>query len=220
MGLPLRTSTASPNAPALRLVNARVGDSDSMAEDAALVVRVRRGDADAFNHLARKHLKSVHAAALAITGETSDAEDVAQDAFVIALERLDDCEPAEKFRPWLLTITRNRALDLLRRNRVRRYEPLDGDEGVNDRVSASSDPSPLKHTELADARAHLEAAIATLTPVRREVLLLYDLEGWSHAEIAEHLQLAVPTVRSHLFLARRDLRARLSPELHTEHDHD
>jgi RNA polymerase sigma-70 factor (ECF subfamily) len=197
-----------------------MGDPDSVEEDAALVERVRRGDREAFNALARKHLKVVHAAALAVTGEASDAEDVVQDAFVIALERLDDCVPAEKFRPWLLTITRNRALDLLRRNRVRRYEPLDSGEGRNDQVSASHAPSPLKQAELANTREHLEAAIATLTPVRREVLLLYDLEGWSHAEIAEHLQLAVPTVRSHLFLARRDLRARLSPELHLETDHD
>jgi RNA polymerase sigma-70 factor (ECF subfamily) len=197
-----------------------MAEPEGMAEDAALVERARRGDADAFNHLAKKHLKAVHAAALSVTGEASDAEDVVQDAFVIALERLDDCQPAEKFRPWILTITRNRALDLLRRNRVRRYEPLETDEGTNDSISASRDPSPLKQTELADAREHLQAAIATLTPVRREVLLLYDLEGWSHAEIAEHLQLATPTVRSHLFLARRDLRARLSPELHTEHDHD
>lgn len=195
-------------------------ETEGTAEDAALVERVRAGDADAFNQLARRHIKAVHAAALSVTGEGSDAEDVVQDAFVIALERLDDCQPAEKFRPWLLTITRNRALDLLRRNKVRRYEPIDTADGTNDSVSASSAPTPLKHAELADMRAHLEAGIATLTPVRREVLLLYDLEGWSHAEIAEHLQLAVPTVRSHLFLARRDLRARLSPELYTEHDHD
>jgi RNA polymerase sigma-70 factor (ECF subfamily) len=197
-----------------------MADTEALAEDARLVDQVRLGDADAFNELARRHLKAVHAAALAITGEGSDAEDVVQDAFVIALERLDDCQPSEKFRPWLLTIARNRALDLLRRNRVRRYEPLDATENAPGQVASAPSPSPLRHTELADTRAHLEAAIATLTPVRREVLLLYDLEGWSHAEIAEHLQLAVPTVRSHLFLARRDLRARLTPELHLENDHD
>lgn len=219
MALPLR-SDAPQRVSVLRLVKPHMADPEGMAEDAILVERVRRGDSEAFNTLARKHLKAVHAAALAITGEGADAEDVVQDAFVIALERLDDCVPAEKFRPWLLTITRNRALDLLRRNRVRRYEPLDTPEGANDQVAANTVPSPLKAAELANTREHLEAAIATLTPVRREVLLLYDLEGWSHAEIAEHLQLAVPTVRSHLFLARRDLRARLSPELHLENDHD
>jgi RNA polymerase sigma-70 factor, ECF subfamily len=196
-----------------------MADDEAMAEDARLVKRVRRGDAEAFDLLARRHLKAVHAAALAITGEGADAEDVVQDAFVIALERLDDCQPAEKFRPWLLTIARNRALDLLRRNKVRRYEPLDSTDEPRDLGGSAAATSPLKHAELADTRAHLEAAIATLTPVRREVLLLYDLEGWSHAEIAEHLQLAVPTVRSHLFLARRDLRARLTPELHREPDH-
>jgi len=56
------------------------------------------------------------------------------------------------------------------------------------------------------------AAIDTLTDVRREVLLLHDLEGWTHPEIAVHLGLVVGTVRSHLFWARLDVRARLSPE--------
>ena len=197
-----------------------MADTEAMAEDARLVDLVRQGDAEAFNDLARRHLKAVHAAAVAITGETSDAEDIVQDAFIIALERLDDCQPAEKFRPWLLTIARNRALDLLRRNRVRRYEPLEATDEPQDIPPSGLGGSPLRHAELADTRVHLEAAIATLTPVRREVLLLYDLEGWSHAEIAEHLELAVPTVRSHLFLARRDLRARLTPELHRESDDD
>ncbi len=193
---------------------------DGAAEDALLVKQAITGHREAFGQLVRRHTAAAYSAALAVTREASDAEDVTQDAFVIALERLEDCRPAEKFRPWLLTIARNRALDLLRRNRVRRYEPLDGDEAASGSAAPAALSSPLEETERADLRSHLAAAIATLTPVRREVLLLYDLEGWSHAEIAEHLELAVPTIRSHLFWARRDLRARLSPELHEEHDHD
>jgi RNA polymerase sigma-70 factor (ECF subfamily) len=72
--------------------------------------------------------------------------------------------------------------------------------------------------ERADARDHLAAALATLTDVRRDVLLLHDLEGWTHPEIAEHLGIAAGTVRAHLFWARRDLRARLSQELRGDPD--
>jgi RNA polymerase sigma-70 factor (ECF subfamily) len=180
-------------------------------DDAALVRGARAGDRDAFGQLVRRHLRAAHAAALAVGLDASDADDVCQDAFVTALEQLERCRPEEKFRPWLLTIARNRALDLRRRQRVRAAESLD--------AIAAADPGPLRAAERADARSHLTAALATLTDIRREVLLLHDLDGWTHPEIAAHLGVAVGTARAHLFWARRDLRARLSGELR-EGPHD
>ena len=146
---------------------------------------------------------------------TSAAEDAVQDAFVAALRRLEDCRPGEKFRPWLLTIVRNRAIDLRRRQRVRRADSLDV---VGETVAAPPGLGPLRDAERADVRAHLERALATLTDVRREVVLLHDLEGWSHREIGTHLGLAEGTVRAHLFWARRDLRRRLSAEWRRDDD--
>jgi RNA polymerase sigma-70 factor, ECF subfamily len=168
----------------------------------------------------RRHLRAAHTAALAVAGGAADADDVCQDAFMTALERLDSCRPEEKFRPWLLTIVRNRAIDLRRRQRVRAAEPLETAEPATAGNVRSAEPSPLRAAERADARAHLQAAVAGLTDVRREVLLLHDLDGWSHPEIAAHLGLAVGTVRAHLFWARRDLRARLSHELRGGPDAD
>ena len=110
---------------------------------------------------------------------------------------------------------RNRAIDLRRRSRVRRADSLDV---VGETVAASPAQGPLREAERADARAHLAAALATLTDVRREVVLLHDLEGWSHREIGEHLGLAEGTVRAHLFWARRDLRRRLSAEWRRDDD--
>jgi len=183
--------------------------------DAALVRAARDGDRDAFGQLVHRHLSAAHSAALAVLGSAADAEDVSQDAFLTALERLDDCRPAEKFRPWLLTIVRNRAIDVRRRLQVRAAESRDHAEAqaVSGERADTATPGPLRHTEQADTRAHLMAAIASLTDVRREVLLLHDLEGWTHPEIAAHLSVAVGTVRAHLFWARRDVRARLSLEL-------
>jgi len=191
------------------------GEPSSPAADAALVRRARTGDREAFGRLVRAHLPAAHAAALGVLGLTEDADDVCQDAFVTALERLDRCRPEEKFRPWLLTIVRNRALDLRRRRRVRAADSLDEGGAAS---PASVGASPLRAAERADARDHLAAALATLTDVRRDVLLLHDLEGWTHPEIAEHLGLAVGTVRAHLFWARRDLRRRLSDELRGDGD--
>lgn len=187
--------------------------------DAALVVRARDGDGAAFGTLVRRHLPAAHGAAYALLGETADAEDVCQDAFVAALAHIDDCRPEEKFRPWLLTIVRNRALDLRRRQRVRAAEPLDErwegstkESGAAFGASSRDERGPLGAAEDADARAHLRAALDALTDVRREVVLLHDLEGWTHREIATHLGLAEGTVRAHLFWARRRLRETLSAE--------
>jgi RNA polymerase sigma-70 factor (ECF subfamily) len=194
------------------------------AGDAALVRQAATGDRDAFGLLVRRHLPAAHAAALAVLGEAADAEDCCQDAFVAALTRLEECRPAEKFRGWLLTIVRNRAIDLQRRQRVRRADVLDvgagapatgaSDRGEPTTVSpASRAPDPLADAERADARGHLRRALAALTPTRREVVLLHDLEGWTHRDIAAHLGVAEGTVRAHLFWARRALRERLSADL-------
>jgi len=181
-------------------------EPDPAESDAQLVRAAPEGSREAFGRLVERHLGAAHAAAIAVMGNATDSEDVCQDAFLRALDRIEDCRPEEKFRPWLLTIVRNRAIDLRRRQRVRRAEPLD------QVVAASPAGAPLRDTERAEIRAHLMAAIDTLTDVRREVLLLHDLEGWTHPEIAVHLGLVVGTVRAHLFWARRDVRARLSPE--------
>ena len=191
------------------------GEPSSSAVDAALVRQARAGDREAFGRLVRIHLPAAHAVALSLLGRTDDADDVCQDAFVAALERLESCQPEAKFRPWLLTIVRNRALDVRRRQRVRAAELLD-ETGPG--APPSGLASPLHAAERADARGHLAAALAGLTDVRRDVLLLHDLEGWTHPEIAEHLGVAVGTVRAHLFWARRDLRARLTEELRGGHD--
>ena len=189
------------------------------AVDATLVRAARAGDRDAFGRLVRRHLEAAHGAAFAVVRDAADAEDVCQDAFVAALERLDDCRPEEKFRGWLLVIVRNRALDLLRRQHVRRAESLDGDPGTRApdvAALATREPAPDVAAERADARAHLAAALETLTDTRREILLLHDLEGWTHREIAVHLGLAEGTVRAHLFWARRAVRARLSDDWRRE----
>lgn len=196
--------------------NPRTGaTNDEAAEDAALVRLARGGDERAFGALVRKHVRAAQAAALVVLGDAEEAEDAVQDAFVAALKRLEDCRPEEKFRPWLLTIVRNRAIDLRRRQRVRRAESLDV---VGETVAAPPGLGPLRDAERADVRAHLARALATLTDVRREVVLLHDLEGWSHREIGTHLGLAEGTVRAHLFWARRDLRRRLSAEWRRDDD--
>ena len=176
------------------------GDSDAF-----LVARVRRGDRAAAEALAQRWLRACRAVALAVTRDEADADDVSQDAFVAAIERIDQCRDPHRFGPWLMQIARNRAHDQLRA-RGRPVLSLEGMEIV------SAEASPQRQAERMDARGRLLAALAELPQERREVLLLHDLEGWTHREIAERMGLPPGTVRSHLHHARRAMRA-LLPEL-------
>jgi RNA polymerase sigma-70 factor (ECF subfamily) len=164
---------------------------------ADLVTRAKRGDASAFDALVRRHLRAAYAVALAVLGRPADADDVAQDAFIAALERIDDCREPARFSGWLIKIVRNRALNALEKRKLR-----DAHGEV---------PEVSTHIEGDVAmRRHLLAALASLSPVQREIVLLHDLDGWNHTELAEALGLSEVNCRQHLFTARRALRAELS----------
>ena len=177
---------------------------DMDESDAVLVGRARGGDGLAFDALVRRHLRAAYAVALARLGEPADAQDVCQDAFVIALQRLEDCRDPERFSAWLLRIVRNRAHDFARGSAVRQALPLEAEE------LASPEPGPLRLTERSEIEADLLAALAGLPELQREVLMLYDLEGWSHREIAERLGISAGSARVHLHHGRRALRERLA----------
>lgn len=149
--------------------------------------------------LVRRYTRPAYGIALGIMKEPSDAEDVVQDAFVKALERLEDCDP-EKFGAWFLRVVRNRAHSVRRYLGVRDAAPLDAVP------TASSLPGPHRESERSELRRQLVEAMGELTEVQRQVVLLHDLQGWKHREIGEMLDLPTGTVRAHLFHARRALR--------------
>jgi RNA polymerase sigma-70 factor, ECF subfamily len=171
--------------------------------DAELVGRAREGDREAFEQLVRRHLSGALAVALAILADPAEAQDIAQDAFVTALERLDELSRGDAFKGWLLRIVRNRALD--RKRSDARFPKLD--VAVVDPGDGA--PSPERDTARAQLRERLTRALETLPEREREVLLLHDLEGWKHREIGERLGMLEGTVRHVLFRARRMMRERL-----------
>lgn len=173
--------------------------------DAQLVARTCAGDAGAFDALVRRHYRAAFAVALAHMGNRADAEDVCHDAFVRAADRLEDCRSPDRFVQWLCAIVRNHARNTLERNNVRRAASLEHD------TAASGDDS-ARAAELGELRARLEEALAALTPAQREVVLLHDLDGWTHESIAESLGTSAGMSRQHLFHARKRLRALLGPE--------
>jgi RNA polymerase sigma-70 factor (ECF subfamily) len=170
------------------------------ADDSILLDGARRGESEAFGQLVARHFGRVYAVALAITGNPDDAEDVVQDALAIALERLEECRSGSSFGPWLRQIARSRALNAQRAARVRAAVSL---EGLEERLAEPGAPGdPV-------LRARLLEALALLPEAQREVLLLHDLAGCPHAEIARTLGLTAGTCRVYLHAARQRMRGLL-----------
>ena len=172
--------------------------------DAELVAGVRRGDRTAAGRLVARWLRPCRAVALSIVGDEAGAEDVCQDAFVYAMERIDDCRKPDRFGAWLMQIVRNRGRNHVRDRRAGRTVPLDAVP------LPAAGGSPHRDAERAELRDRLLSALAQLSGVRREVVLLHDLEGWTQREIAERLDIPQGTVGSHLHHGRRALRDILS----------
>jgi RNA polymerase sigma-70 factor (ECF subfamily) len=171
--------------------------------DGELVRRARRGDQHAFGLLVERYRRAAYAVAYSVTGRHEDAEDAAQESFLVALERLEECRSPERFAGWLMTIVRNRSRNLVRREVLR----------ATDQVpvgASSSTPGPDRQTELSELQDVLREALDALPEVQREIVLLHDLEGWKHREIADRIGLPSGTVRSHLHFARKALREALA----------
>jgi RNA polymerase sigma-70 factor (ECF subfamily) len=175
---------------------------DEAESDGKLVARARRGDFGAREALVRRFLRPAYAVALSLTRNVADAEDVAQESLVTAMVRLDQCRDPERFAGWLFQGVRNRALNQVEQRRVRREILEEVPQG--EWVEASVPPVLL--------RRRLTRALEQLTQAQREVVLLHDLESWTHAEIASALEISEVMSRQHLFVARRAMRELLGDD--------
>jgi len=172
-------------------------------DEADLVLRAAAGDRSAFGVLVERYAGVARRVARAVLGNPEDADDAAQDAMLSALVKLDQYDPRRPFGPWLLRIVANAATDRRRRRTVRRVEPLD--VGLT-----AGGPRPDTTAERQALGERLRQALAELHERRRVAVVLFDVEGYSHAEIAAVLGIPEGTVRSEVFHARRRLRALLA----------
>lgn len=177
---------------------ARIPDGD----EARLVARTLAGDRAAFGTLVERYAAQARRVARAVLGDPDDADDAAQDGLLSALVKLAQYDPRRPFGPWLMRIVANAATDRRRRRTVRWTEQLD--PGL-----AGGGPRPDADAERAALGERLRAALKQLTPRRRMAVVLFDVEGYAHGEIAEILGIPEGTVRSEVFHARRQLRALL-----------
>lgn len=172
--------------------------------DSALVARALRNDARATELLVRRHLRAAVAVAMAVLGDRAEAEDVAQDAMVVAFERLHTCREPDRFVGWLLRIVRHRALNARMRGKVH--------ERSVEQLAPSETAQAPPDAERVGLRKRLLQGLQRLSPEQREVVVLHDLEGWTHGEIAEALEISEVMSRQHLFVARKAMREFLGQE--------
>ncbi|MEO5902510.1 MAG: RNA polymerase sigma factor [Gemmatimonadaceae bacterium] len=167
--------------------------------DAALVGAAVGGGEVAFRELFRRHTPQLLQFVSRVLGASAgEAEDVVQDTWLRAYPALVTFRNESSFSTWLCSVGLRAALDAMRRGKRRSTEfVLDDDDA----------PLELPHHE---DRMDLETAIATLAPGYRMVLILHDVEGFTHEEIALQLGIAPGTSKAQLFKARRVMRALLT----------
>ena len=172
-----------------------------MTDVTALVRRAQHGDEGAFRDLYREHVGRIYALCLRLTGDAAAAEERTQDAFIRAWERLRTFRGESAFATWLHRLAVNVVL-MERRGSGRRERRV---------APASDDPvyEQAATRPAAGERLDLEQAIAALPAGAREVFVLFDVEGYSHEEIARMCGIAVGTSKAQLFRARRLLREML-----------
>jgi len=163
--------------------------------EAALVERARRGDQEAFTALARLAAPAALAAARRITGDPALAEDAAQEALIRGFRALAGYRHQTSFAAWMRVIALRAAIDIMRR---RRPEVP---------ITENSRPNGSEEKRHLDADL-LREALATLSPLDRELLLAREVEGEADREIARRFDMTVTGVRVRIHRARRKLQAR------------
>lgn len=172
------------------------------AEEVELLRRCREGDRTAFETLYREHRALVAANLQRVLGDRSELDDLVQEVFVIAFRGLGRFRGEAKLSTWLYRICVNVALGRLRA-RARRPPPIPSADPPED-PHAEGPESPEKMLLRREDVARVYRALDTLSPKKRVVIVLHEIEGLDIQEIAEIVRAPLVTVRTRLHYARKD----------------
>lgn len=175
--------------------------------DSELLGRAQRGDNAAFNELVDRYARGLFRLAFSLVGNVADAEDVVQETLLGVFRRSKSFEGRSSVKTWLFRVLIRQTA---RHHRSKgRRKTLSIDELTETRALPGSREEPGRLAREVNTRLDVGAALETLSPEHREVVVLREFEGMSYAEMAEVLAIPGGTVESRLFRARQELKKRL-----------
>jgi RNA polymerase sigma-70 factor (ECF subfamily) len=177
-------------------------DAPDVASDYSLAQRASTGDVLSFEELYARHNRRVFSLCLRMTGNTSEAEDLAQEVFIQLYRKIGSFRGESAFTTWLHRLTVNQVLMHFRKRGVKLEQTTDDGETPVQIVVGTQDPARMPVVD----RIALDAAVAQLPPGYRTVFILHDVEGHEHEEIGRLLGCSVGTSKSQLHKARMKLR--------------
>ena len=189
----------------------KVPGESSDGQDVQLMELVGRGDTAALEQLIERHQALVTGTVARMLGSNSDVEDIAQQVFIRIWKSAPRYKHRAKFTTWLLKITRNLVFNELRRTKRHPHLPLQPADPAAEELPIKDETIPAPDASLLESELQhaIESAILRLPETQRMALVLRRYEELSYEEIAEVLDLSVPAIKSLLFRARTELRARL-----------
>jgi len=182
------------------------------AREQQIIESVLAGDIDRFEELVQRYQKPIINFIFRMVGNYEDAAELSQDVFIKAYSSLASYDATYRFSTWLFRIATNRAIDFLRKRRLK-VVSMEGEYDDFTPQYESSGPSPLDQLESGRVRALLSDVIQQLPPDYREVIVLYHVNEVSYEEIATITGLPLGTVKNRIFRARQMMRKLLEGEL-------
>ena len=183
-------------------------------EEMDLVNSARRGDLKAYDELVRRYQERIYATIYHMTSNHEDANDLAQESFVKAFQALKSFKGGSSFYTWLYRIAVNKTINFLKQRKNRQHMSLNdidfNAEHDPDLVALISDKTPRREAGLSELQEKLNGALLKLSEHHRMAVVLHDVQGLSHEEIAKVMHCNIGTVRSRLFYARQQLQALLA----------
>jgi RNA polymerase sigma-70 factor, ECF subfamily len=178
--------------------------------DVLLMLRVRDGESETFNVLVERHRNDLVGFLYRMVFNHAIAEELAQDAFLRAYKSREAYQPTAKFTTWLYSIAMRLALNWIRDNKLRRYQPLEGRfQDGRPREFADAGPRPDTILLQQELREVLRQAIAELPDRQRAVLVMHRYQELTYDQIAETLDSTPQAVKSMLFRAHASLRQKM-----------
>jgi RNA polymerase sigma-70 factor (ECF subfamily) len=185
-----------------RKAQAAAQQAPAPASDHALARQAAEGDMAAFEELYARHNRRVYSLCLRMTGNVSEAEDLAQEAFIQLFRKIGSFRGESAFTTWLHRLTVNQVLMHFRKRNVKLEQTTDDGEVPVQIVKGTENPGAMPVVD----RIALDRAVGKLPPGYRTVFVLHDVEGHEHEEIAKILGCSVGTSKSQLHKARMKLR--------------